>query len=554
MVVGLSKNFGTRKLAVWIAGAGLLVALFLSAATTPHLVEAACPFSGTIFSEPVTARSGQLLLPEMVPFAKCLIAIIGLMMLPLLSGTVDRLEEEAIATGRRSYDALRMNRAEFWAFYLFSLTGLMLCAGADDLVWLFLALELTSLPTYIMVAISTSRNQSREAGVKYFFLGAMGAAVFLFGFALIYGGTGSTNFNEIAGVFHERGINAIALVGIMMSILGLGFKIAAVPMHFYTPDVYQGGASQVSAFLAFVPKTAGFLGLLLICSTFGWNYETGAAAAAADNTGLASVSGAITQSPWGTHLPEPIRLMLWVIAALTMTVGNVLAILQSSVKRTLAYSSIAHSGYMLVGLIAGPGDGSFTQNGVSAVLFYLLAYGVMNVGAFAALAALERRNGTDEPREVDSFDDIKGLCATHPIAGWALVICSLSLLGLPPLIGFFGKLPLFTSAINAGEIVLVVVLGINSAIAAFYYLRMAFLPLTETSDASVERPTFTPYRGRRVAALLSAGGVVTLAIFAGDIMRQASRAGTVAKPASVSEQLVQQTPKPPAPIADATAR
>ena len=553
MVVGLSKHLGTRKLAVWIAGAGLLVALFLSAATTPHLTEAACPFSGTVFSEPVTAKSGQLLLPEMVPFAKCLIAIVGIMMLPLLSGTVDRLEEEAIAKGARTYDALRMNRAEFWAFFLFSLTGLMLCAGADDLIWLFLALELTSLPTYIMVAISTSRNQSREAGVKYFFLGAMGAAVFLFGFALLYGGTGTTNFNEMAAHFHERGINAIALVGIMMSILGLGFKIAAVPMHFYTPDVYQGGASQVSAFLAFVPKTAGFLGLLLICSTFGWNYEPGAAVAA-DNAGLASVSGAITQSPWGTHLPEPVRLMLWVIAALTMTVGNVLAILQSSVKRTLAYSSIAHSGYMLVGLIAGPGDGSFTQNGVSAVLFYLLAYGVMNVGAFAAIAALERRKGSEEPREIDSFDDIRGLCATHPVAGWSLVICSLSLLGLPPLLGFFGKLPLFTSAINAGEIVLVVVLGINSAIAAFYYLRLAFLPLTETADASVERPVFTPYRGRRVAGLVSAGGVVALAIFAGDLMQQASKAGTVTKPAAVTEQLVRDPATPVTPLADAGAR
>jgi NADH-quinone oxidoreductase subunit N len=224
------------------------------------------------------------------------------------------------------------------------------------------------------------------------------------------------------------------------------------------------------------------------------------------------------------------------------------------VKRTLAYSSIAHSGYMLVGLIAGPGDGSFTQNGVSAVLFYLLAYGVMNVGAFAAIAALERRKGSEEPREIDSFDDIRGLCATHPVAGWSLVICSLSLLGLPPLLGFFGKLPLFTSAINAGEIVLVVVLGINSAIAAFYYLRLAFLPLTETADASVERPVFTPYRGRRVAGLVSAGGVVALAIFAGDLMQQASKAGTVTKPAAVTEQLVRDPATPVTPLADAGAR
>src|SRR5262249_46256202 len=149
-----------------------------------------------------------------------------------------------------------------------------------------------------------------------------------------------------------------------------------------------------------------------------------------------------------------------------MTVGNVLAILQSSVKRILAYSSIAHSGYMLVGVIAGPGNGSFTQNGLAAVLFYLMAYGLMNLGAFAVLAALERKPGPDgEPREVESIDDLRGLCATHPALGWTMVLCSLSLLGLPPLLGFFSKLPLFTAAVSANEITLVVVLGVNSAIA-----------------------------------------------------------------------------------------
>jgi len=559
MVVGLSRSVSTRKLTAWIAGAGLLVALYLSMATTPSTSQGICPLSGKVFSDAVSAKSGQLFLPDMVPYAKCLIAIIGLLLLPLMSGTVDRLEEAAIERGVRKYDALRMNRAEFYAFFLFSLTGLMLCAGADDLIWLFLALELTSLPTYIMVAISTSRNQSREAGVKYFFLGAMGAAIFLFGFALIYGGTGSTNFNEIAAYFHERGINAIALLGIMMAILGLGFKIAAVPMHFYTPDVYQGGASQVSAFLAFVPKTAGFLGLLLICGTFGWNYSSSAEdATGALNSGLSSVGETILQSPWGSHLPEPVRLMLWVIAALTMTVGNVLAILQSSVKRTLAYSSIAHSGYMLVGVIAGPGDGSFTQNGVSAVLFYLASYGVMNVGAFAALASLERRERSGgDVRELDSMDDIRGLCSTHPIAGWTLVVCSLSLLGLPPLVGFFGKLPLFTSAINAGEIVLVVVLGLNSAIAAFYYLRLAFLPLieapAEASDAHSERTTVAPFQGRSLAGLLSAGGVVTLAIFAGGLMRETTKAAKVVKPADVSSQVEQEAAIPASTIIEASA-
>lgn len=533
MVVGLSKNLGTRKLTSWIAGLGLLVTLFLSVATTPSSEAGACPFSGTVFTDATTPKSGQMLLPDMVPYAKALIALIGLMLLPLMSGTVDRLEEAAVSAGKRPYDALRMNRAEFYAFFLFSLTGLMLCASADDLIWLFLALELTSLPTYIMVAISTSRNQSREAGVKYFFLGAMGAAIFLFGFALIFGGTSSTNLNQIAMHFHEHGVNMIALAGILLSLIGFGFKIAAVPMHFYTPDVYQGAASQVSAFLAFVPKAAGFIAILLLCATVGWSYQLPSESAAA------TIGDTIQQSAWGTHLPDPVRLMLWVMASLTMTVGNVLAILQHSPKRMLAYSSIAHSGYMLVGVIAGPGDGSFAQNGVSAVLFYLASYGVMNLGAFAALASLERASKTKdgEPRELDSMDDLRGLCKSHPVAGWTLVLCCLSLLGLPPLLGFFGKLPLFTSAINAGEMPLVIVLGINSAIAAFYYLRLAFLPLTESPEAGDAAPTATPFQGRAFAGILSAAGVVILAIFAGGLMERTTHAGKVLKPTDHAEHV-----------------
>jgi NADH-quinone oxidoreductase subunit N len=440
---------------------------------------------------------------------------------------VDRAEESAIAAGRRDFDPLRSNRAEFYAFYLFSLTGLMLCADADDLIWLFLALELTSLPTYIMVTISTARNRSREAGVKYFFLGALGAAVFLYGFALIYGGTGSTNLNAIADSFHAHGINSIALAGMLLSLIGLGFKIAAVPMHFYTADVYEGAAPQVSAFLAFVPKTAGFLGILLLTATMGWSFLPGKHIGT-----LHAVAG-------GHQLPEVIRLALWVIAALTMTVGNVLAILQSSVKRILAYSSIAHSGYMLVGVIAGPGDGTFTKNGLAAVLFYLMAYGLMNLGCFAVLAALERRTDRDgEPGEVESVSDLRGLCSTHPALGWTMVLCALSLLGFPPLLGFFGKLPLFTAAISAGEIPLVIVLGINSAIAAFYYLRIAFAPVLERADPSAEPAQVSPFRSRQLAGVIAAGAVVVLAIggfkLMGPIMDLTSGAAAY-QPATVSD-------------------
>lgn len=518
MVVGLSRTQATRNATPIMAGLGIIIAGILAYITTP---------TGT---DAVDKSAGQVLFPNMAMYMKVVIAGVGLLLLFVQSGTVDRADEAHIAAGKRTYDPLRANRAEYYAFFLFSLTGLMLCASADSLIWLFLALELTSLPTYIMATISTSRNRSREAGVKYFFLGALGAAVFLYGFALIYGGTGSTNLNQIAFAITTQGINSITLAGLLISILGLAFKIAAVPMHFYTADVYEGAAPQVSGFLAFVPKTAGFIALLLLLSTVGWRFER-----STGTTGLAQAleGGVVRASEFGSSLPDAVRLLLWVMAALTMTIGNVLALLQTSVKRTLAYSSIAHSGYMLVGVIAGPAD-AFARSGIAAVMFYLLSYGVMSTGTFAVLAALERKPGAEgEPREVDQFDDLRGLTASQPVLGWVMTVCSLSLLGLPPLLGFFGKLPLFTSAIHAKEYVLVIVLGLNSAIAAYYYLRLAFLPFLEKKDDFAEPIAVSPFPSRVLGAVVSAAGVVVLAVVGGRIMdtvESAASAGVQAGP------------------------
>lgn len=511
MVLGLSPVKESRKLASGIAGLGVIVAGFLAYFTTPS-------------GDNLNPASGQTLLPYLAQYSKVIIAAVGFVMLMLLAGTVDRDDEALIAKGKAKFDPLRSNRAEFYSFYLFSLTGLMLCASADDLIWLFLALELTSLPTYIMVAVSTSANRGREAGVKYFFLGALGAAIFLYGFALIYGATATTNFNEIHAHLMQRGVDSLTMIGMLLAVLGVSFKIAAVPMHFYTADVYQGAASQVSAFLAFVPKTAGFISLILLLSCVGWGYGS-----------TASISEPAIFGTGG-DLPSYVRLMLWVMAALTMTVGNVLALQQTSVKRILAYSSIAHSGYMLVGLIAGPGDGSFTNNGLAAVLFYLLCYGTMNIGTFAVLAALERREaGADGSREIDSIADLRGLCAKSPVLGWTMTVCALSLLGLPPLLGFFGKIPLFTSAISAGEIPLVVILGLNSAIAAFYYLKLAFAPFLESADAGAEPSQVGSEKTRVAAGWISALAVITLAVLGNFFMNQSAKAGTY-KPAPQSAQ------------------
>lgn len=495
MVVGISPAAATRKLSAVVAGLGVVAAGLLAWTTTP---------SGNA----VTAGSGQVLLPGLALYAKVGIAIVALLLLLLKPGTVDRAEEDAIALGVRKFDALRTNRAEFFSFFLFSIMGLMLVAGADDLIWLFLALELTSLPTYIMVAISGGAGRepaarAQEASVKYFFLGALGAAVFLYGFAMLYGATGSTNLNAIHTALTTGGVSGLALAGLIMSVLGICFKIAAVPMHFYTPDVYQGASPSVAGFLAFVPKTAGFLALLLLASAVGWVWAPG-------ENGLTVAGG-------GASLPEPLRILLWVIAAMTMTIGNVLALQQKSVRRILAYSSIAHSGYMLVGLIAGPGDGSFTKNGVAAVLFYLFCYGVMNAGTFAVLAGLERKTRDGQVTEIDSIEDIRGLCATHPRLGWPMALFSLSLLGFPPLLGFWAKLPLFTSAISAGEIILVIVLGLNSAIAAFYYLRLFGAVFLERPEASAGEVSASPFVSRRVAAMVSAALVVALVVVVGQL-------------------------------------
>ncbi|MEO1511091.1 MAG: proton-conducting transporter membrane subunit, partial [Planctomycetota bacterium] len=264
MVLGLSPSLAARKMCAWISGLGLVIAAGLA---VPAVLDVQ------------TASAATGIFPSMQPYMKGLIAVVGLMLLPMMSGTVDREMETMIAAGRAKYEALRANRAEFYSFFLFSLTGLMLTVSADDLIWLFLALELTSLPTYIMVTISTRSTRSQEAGVKYFFIGALGAAVFLYGFALLYGATGSTSLAEIHRVLAaqefgpEGGLSPIAIAGLVISLLGLGVKIAAVPMHFYVADVYQGAAAGVTAMLAFVPKAAGFVAIILLAGAVGWGHE-----------------------------------------------------------------------------------------------------------------------------------------------------------------------------------------------------------------------------------------------------------------------------------------
>ncbi len=464
LLIGLAREASIRKSCAVVAALTILA-------------------SGVVTLWPLPrAQAGGVEL-SFVPFVKLLVLGVGLLLLLLASSLPGELRQTQWAERDDSrFDAGNVMRGEFFAFFLLSLAGVMLVAGADDLVWLFLALELVSLPTYVMVAASRDKLSANEAAVKYFFLGALAVAMFLYGFALIYGATGFTNLVQIRDAA-ATGVSPLLLTGLVLALLGMCFKIAAVPMHFYAADVYQGAASPVTAFLAFVPKTAGFIAILLLLQLL---------------------------PDWPTH--GPLFWLLWIVAALTMTVGNVLGLLQSSVKRVLAYSSIAHSGYMLVGLLAGPAALQSTtpvgaDSGVAAVLFYLVAYGCATAGAFAVLACV-RVNG----QEADEYDDLAGLVRRQPMLAAVMLLCVLSLVGLPPLAGFIGKIYLFGSALSrSGEqpamLYLVVLAVLNSAVSAVYYLRIVgvcfFAPAHEHAQAEAT-PT------RRVAALLCA--LVALAI------------------------------------------
>jgi len=427
MVMGLAREVEVRKLTVHVAGASLFLAAVM------------------VFFKP--GMMLEFASWEMDSYIKLAVCGMGLLLLIFASGIPEKLPTlSQIESGEKPFDPALAIRGEFFAFFLFSLCGVMLCAGAHDLVWLFLALELTSLPTYVMIAISRDRADSAESAVKYFFLGALAAATFLYGFALIYGATGSTEFAAIHAAAMKTGVTPLLMAGIALSIIGVSFKVAAVPMHFYTADVYQGATTPMSAFLAFVPKTAGFVALILLVNLI------------------------VGVQP-GQVLPQPITWLIWVMAALTMTFGNVLGLLQNNVKRMLAYSSIAHSGYMMVGLLGIGAIGYNAEaigNGAAGILFYLIAYGLANLAAFAVLACVER-----DGDEAQSFHDLAGLVRRRPGLATILLLATLSLIGLPPMVGFVGKIYLFGSALSKGFSTLVVIAVVNSAISAVYYLRLA---------------------------------------------------------------------------------
>ena len=476
-VTGLSRSKTVRHATPLLSGITLLVAL-------AALVQG---WGGQTTS--------GILLPSLGGYARGLLLLMGLGFVTISTGLMDRRYEEAVARGVAAFDPIRVVRGEFFAFMLLSLCGAMLIPGSPDLIWLFLALELTSLPTYIMVAMSRGTRRAQEAAVKYFFLGALSTAITVYGFALVYGSTGSLQLTQIQNAFAAQsalgGVDAVGLTGLILVVLGLCFKLAAAPMHFYAPDVYEGAAAPVTAMLSFLPKMAGFCALLLVADAAGWGSH---------------------MQP-GNGLPPAVQATIWMVSVLTMTLGNVGAILQRGTKRMMAYSSIAHSGYMLMALVAGPADG------LAALLFYLLAYGVTNFAVFGGLAGIERQG-----QEVEKLEDLAGLAKRHPASAAWMAVGSASLMGMPPFLGFWAKLVLFIAVIKAGHTPLVVIAAVNSVVSVWYYLRIAGVPILSPAGAAAEGIVKVPSAWPRVTALVFGVGILVLPMFLNRIMTEVSKA------------------------------
>ncbi len=367
-----------------------------------------------------------------------------------------------------------INNGEYYSLMFFSAMGMIFMAAAGNLIMLFVALELMSIPIYVLTGFNLEKGNSLEAALKYFLLGAFSSAFLLLGFAYIYGAVGSMDITEMTNYIQsnpEIFKSGLFIAGMILTIAGLGFKISMVPFHMWTPDVYEGAPTTITAFMATGVKAAAFAALIRIFLV-----------------------------PLST-LPIDWTAILWVASLLTMTVGNVIALIQDSIKRMLAYSSIAHAGYLLIGFVAG------TNLGQAGILYYLLAYAFMNVGAFGVLILLGKQD-----QEFNTFSDFAGMGLHYPGMGLAMAIFMFSLAGIPPTAGFMGKLYIFTAGIKSGFIWLVIFGAVNSLISIYYYLRVVVVMYFHKTDTeAMVTPSST--LAIKTALSLSVLGVLIMGIF-----------------------------------------
>jgi NADH-quinone oxidoreductase subunit N len=359
---------------------------------------------------------------------------------------------------------------------------MMIMASAGDLIVLYLGLELMALSTYVLAGFIRHDMKSNEAALKYFLLGAFSSAFLLYGISLIYGLTGTTDLKAIAAFIGERGLadNFSLLLSVIFFIVAFGFKIAAAPFHMWAPDVYEGAPTSITAFMSVGPKAAGFavLGRVFM---------------------VAFVS---VKVDWA--------MILIPLSILTMAIGNIVALSQTNIKRMLAYSSIAHAGYALLGIITANNDG------LASMMNYLMIYAFMNIGAFAVIIMLR-----SEGFKGDSISDYEGLAKTHPLAALLMLIFMFSLTGIPPTAGFIGKLYIFMSAINAGYTWLVVVAVIFSAISAYFYLRIIMYMYMREPKTTV---TLTTSFSNGVALAVTAVAVLVIGIMPAQLLEFAKAA------------------------------
>ncbi|HET7038863.1 MAG TPA: NADH-quinone oxidoreductase subunit N [Gemmatimonadales bacterium] len=389
----------------------------------------------------------------------------------------------------------RMYVPEFYAMLLFATIGMLLMGGAADLIVVFLGLELMSISVYVMAALKRRSPTSAEAGLKYFLLGAFASGFLLYGIALIYGATGTTN---LAGIALQIGGSSIAErpmlgLGVALLLVGFGFKVSAVPFHMWAPDVYDGAPTPATAYMAAAVKAAGFAALVRVAFT------------------------ALGEAPavWQTTL--------WWLATLTMIVGNLVALAQRRLKRMLAYSSIAHAGYLLVAATTG------TEAGASAFVFYALAYTLVTVGAFAVLAAVGRDGESDV-----LIDDLDGLAARRPWVAFGMSVFMLSLLGFPGTAGFIGKWLILTAAVGADQGLLAVLLVITSVVSAGYYLPVVMaMYMKPAADPAVAEGTILP-GGARAVVLAAAVALLLLGVWPNRVIDLArSSAADLTSPAGL---------------------
>lgn len=406
----------------------------------------------------------------------------------------------------------RVPIGEYYILLAFSVLGALVVSSAGDLITIFIGLELSALATYVLTGFTKRNAASVEGALKYFLLGIFASAILLYGMSWAYGLSGSTGLDQIragigAAVEGKEWMEASVLLALLLLVVGLGFKIAAVPFHMWTPDAYEGAPTPVTAYMSVIPKAAGFAAMIRILVQ-----------------GLGPLS-----DDW--------RWLIGVLAVLTMALGNIVALSQRNLKRMLAYSSIAHTGYMMVGLAAyreGVGFGSDLQSiigtrGVSSLLYYLLAYVFMNIGAFAVITWIQQRG------RGATLDDFSGLASTDPLPAAAMAIFMVSLMGIPPLIGFYAKYYVILAAMEADMLWLALAVVIASGISAYFYLRVVAVMYFSPAGSPV-RASATPLLN--AALILLVIGNLALGLFSAgivDLSNDWTSALTVAQTETVTD-------------------